>query len=79
MMSIDYACSRYDQAYPYLINQDSRLGDPSARKFQFKSCSGAVAQDVLDDQIPNIDGNQQAILLSVGESQAMPMLCSHTR
>ncbi|KAK2761656.1 hypothetical protein FQN54_001484 [Arachnomyces sp. PD_36] len=62
----DYSCSRYDQAYPYLINNDERLGDPSTRNFQFKSCSGALTQDVLDEQIPAIDSEQQAILLSVG-------------
>ncbi|KAJ4307499.1 hypothetical protein N0V84_012688 [Fusarium piperis] len=29
----DFACARYDHAYPYLVNQDSRIGDPSGRKF----------------------------------------------
>ncbi|EEP82612.1 predicted protein [Uncinocarpus reesii 1704] len=62
----DYACSRYDHAYPYLINNDPRLGDLKNRKFQFKSCSGAKSDDVLKKQIPSIDSGQQAILLSVG-------------
>lgn len=78
MTPTDYACSRYDQAHPYLINQDPRLGDTSARSFQFKSCSGAVAQDVLDEQIPAINKDQQAILLSVGKSQATILSCSYT-
>ncbi|RYP16818.1 hypothetical protein DL767_010129 [Monosporascus sp. MG133] len=30
----DWACSRYDYAYPYLISNDPRLGDPSGRNFQ---------------------------------------------
>ncbi|KAE8332768.1 fibronectin type III domain protein [Aspergillus sergii] len=66
----DWACSRYDHAYPYLIHNDERLGDPDARTFQFKSCSGAVIEDVINDQIPNISGNQQVILLSAGGNDA---------
>ncbi|KAF4995624.1 hypothetical protein FGRMN_5016 [Fusarium graminum] len=61
----DFACARYDHAYPYLLNQDSSIGDPSTRKFQFLSCSGAVMKDVVDNQIPKIDGNQDAITLSI--------------
>ncbi|KAL2859377.1 SGNH hydrolase-type esterase domain-containing protein [Aspergillus pseudodeflectus] len=57
---------RYDHAYPYLIHQDERLGDPGTRNFQFKSCSGAVTKDVLETQIPAIDNDQQVILLSIG-------------
>lgn len=63
----DYACSRYDHAYPYLVNTDPRLGDPSKRTFQFLSCSGAVTKDVLEKQIPDLKANQQAILLSIGK------------
>lgn len=64
----DYDCSRYDEAYPYLVNTDGRLGDdPSKRKFQFKSCSGAVIKDVVEKQIPTLDYNQQVILVSAGE------------
>ncbi|OGM49583.1 hypothetical protein ABOM_001752 [Aspergillus bombycis] len=66
----DWACSRYDHAYPYLINTDERLGDPGTRTFEFKSCSGAVINDVINDQIPNISGNQQVILLSAGGNDA---------
>ncbi|KAL6864240.1 SGNH hydrolase-type esterase domain-containing protein [Trichoderma novae-zelandiae] len=66
----DWACSRYDNAYPYLINEDGRLGDASTRKFQFESCSGAVTADVIDKQIPRIDSDQQVILLSAGGNDA---------
>ncbi|KAM0691538.1 hypothetical protein Q7P36_007737, partial [Cladosporium allicinum] len=62
----DRLCSRYDHSYPYLLNQDGWLGDASARTFQFVSCSGAVTKDVLETQIPRIDGNQEIILLSAG-------------
>ncbi|KAL6885245.1 carbohydrate esterase family 3 protein [Trichoderma longibrachiatum] len=66
----DWACSRYDNAYPYLINEDSRLGSPVNRKFQFESCSGAVTADVVKKQIPRIDSGQQVILLSAGGNDA---------
>ncbi|KAF5635566.1 integrin alpha n-terminal [Fusarium sp. NRRL 25303] len=62
----DRACARYDHAYPYLVNQDSRIGDESGRKFQFLSCSGAVTTDVLEKQIPHLDNDQEAITLSIG-------------
>lgn len=68
---IDWSCSRYDNAYPYLIHTDERLGDPSARNFDFRSCSGAVIADVQKDQIPKINGNQQVILLSAGEEGSL--------
>ncbi|KAF3392625.1 hypothetical protein F1880_008918 [Penicillium rolfsii] len=67
---IDWSCSRYDNAYPYLTHTDERLGDPSARNFEFRSCSGAVIDDVLKKQIPYINGNQQVILLSAGGNDA---------
>ncbi|KAH6949082.1 SGNH hydrolase-type esterase domain-containing protein, partial [Fusarium avenaceum] len=66
----DENCRRYDHSYPYLINQDERLGDASKRKFQFKSCSGAVIKNVIEDQLPNIDSGQQVILLSAGGNDA---------
>ncbi|PKY04114.1 fibronectin type III domain protein [Aspergillus campestris IBT 28561] len=62
----NWACSRYDHAYPYLVHTDDRLGDEDARTFQFMSCSGAVISNVVNDQIPNISGDQQLILLSAG-------------
>jgi hypothetical protein len=65
----DYACSRYDHSYPYLVNQ--QLGDPGSRNFQFKSCSGAVISDVLNNQIPNIDRDQDLILLSAGMYESL--------
>lgn len=66
MLYQDSDCARYDHSYPYLVNGDERLGDPTKRKFQFESCSGAVVQDVIDDQIPALDSGQQVILLSAG-------------
>ncbi|KAF4982276.1 hypothetical protein FZEAL_2062 [Fusarium zealandicum] len=66
----DENCRRYDHSYPYLINEDERLVDPPKRKFQFKSCSGAVAENTVESQIPSIDLDQQVILLSAGGNDA---------
>ncbi|KAK2882542.1 hypothetical protein FQN49_000227 [Arthroderma sp. PD_2] len=71
----DYACSRYDRSFPYLVNQDERLGDSKNRKFQFQACSGALTKDVLDKQIPLVEKEQDAILLSVGKSD---LKCTRT-
>jgi hypothetical protein len=62
----DFACRRYDHAYPYLMHHDNRLGDSSQRDFDFRSCSSAVAADVMYDQIPKLKGDQQVITLSAG-------------
>jgi hypothetical protein len=43
------------------------LLDVTNHKFQFLSCSGAVTQDVIDKQIPKLDGNQRVILISSGK------------
>ncbi|KAJ6060308.1 hypothetical protein N7444_002162 [Penicillium canescens] len=60
--------------YPYLIYTDERLGDQSARTFQFVLCSGAVTEDVIKKEIPSIDNNQQVILISAGTFK--PKLCN---
>ncbi|KAJ5086483.1 hypothetical protein NUU61_007790 [Penicillium alfredii] len=65
-----WMCSRYDKAYPYLVNENSALGDKSKRKFQFESCSGALTKEVTDDQVKRIDDGQQAIMLSAGGNDA---------
>ncbi|KAK4452713.1 carbohydrate esterase family 3 protein [Podospora aff. communis PSN243] len=58
----DFMCSRFTQAYPHLIHTDGRLGpDPSKWTFEFRSCSGAVLNDVLTKQIPALSANQQCI------------------
>lgn len=62
----EWNCRRYDHSYPWLIHQDPRLGDEEDRTFQFESCSGALSQDVIDKQIPELDSDQQIILLSAG-------------
>ncbi|KAK4220604.1 SGNH hydrolase-type esterase domain-containing protein [Podospora fimiseda] len=67
----DYACRRYDGSYPRLVWEDERLDTPIGPPvFEFKSCSGAVAHDVLHEQIPYLSDRQDAILLSVGGNDA---------
>ena len=63
---LDWACSRYAGAYPYYVYKDPRFGD-NYPDFQFLSCSGAKIDDVLNDQIPDLESGQQAIMLSVGK------------
>jgi len=63
---LDWACSRYDHSYPYLVYSDPRFGD-GYPNFQFLSCSGAVTEDVLNTQIPTLNSNQDAIMLSIGK------------
>ncbi|KAK2007905.1 kinetoplastid membrane protein 11 [Colletotrichum eremochloae] len=63
----DWACSRYDQSYPSFVDGDARLGNRATRNFQFKSCSGATSSEVIEHQIPRLDGNQDVILLSAGQ------------
>ncbi|KAJ5178836.1 hypothetical protein N7492_002046 [Penicillium capsulatum] len=65
-----WACSRYDKAYPNLVNENSAFGDSSKRKFQFESCSGALTKDVTDDQVKRLDDGQHAIMLSAGGNDA---------
>ncbi|KAM0542975.1 hypothetical protein ACHAPJ_012532 [Fusarium lateritium] len=65
----DWACSRYAGAYPYYVYKDPRFGD-NYPDFQFLSCSGAKIDDVLNDQIPDLESGQQAIMLSVGGNDA---------
>lgn len=65
-----WACSRYDHAYPNLVNGNPSLGDPAGRKFQFESCSGALTHEIKDDQIPRIDDGQDVVLLSASGNDA---------
>ncbi|KAK4222286.1 SGNH hydrolase-type esterase domain-containing protein [Podospora fimiseda] len=68
----DWACRRYTGSYPMLVANDMRLigTDRDALEFEFKSCSGAVGQDLLKQQIPYLTDGQDAILLSVGGNDA---------
>lgn len=58
------SCSRYKNSHPMILSRDRRLANPD---FQFVSCSGAVAKQIVEDQIPKLNAKQDAILLSVGK------------
>jgi len=61
-------CKRYSQAYPLALFMDPCMpghGDPT-RKPNFIACSGAVIQDVLNNQVPNVQQNNEMITLSSG-------------
>ncbi|MCJ1399547.1 hypothetical protein MMC11_002749 [Xylographa trunciseda] len=57
-------CSRYDGSYGYLLNQ--LIGASSSRKFDFLACAGATSSEVLTKQVPVLQDNIQAILVSAG-------------
>jgi len=61
-------CSRYDGAYPNLINL--QLGtDPESIDFMFSACSGAVTSEVIT-QAKNLTIDQQMITISSGGNDA---------
>lgn len=58
----DKDCSRYDQAYPILLNSGLETD-----KFDHIACSGAKSQDVRDQQIKNMaDSSADLITVSAG-------------
>jgi lysophospholipase L1-like esterase len=63
-----YDCSRYDGAYPNLINL--QLGtDPESIDFMFSACSGAVTSEVIE-QAKDLTAGQQIITISSGGNDA---------
>ena len=64
---IDFVCSRYDQAYPNVVNENFYLGDKKDRDFKFLACSGVEADHVLKKQIPKLsDASLDMATLSIG-------------
>jgi hypothetical protein len=76
---VNRGCCLYEKSYPVLVDEDVRLGEPAAHVFQFKSCSRAVTQDVLDHHIPAIDSSQQVVLLSVVKKKTSTPAATRTR
>lgn len=56
------------------MNNDERLGDPKGRTFEFHSCSGAVIEEVIDDQLPHVSSGQDIITLSAGKNSSVSLL-----
>ncbi len=60
------SCSRYDLSYPQLIQSDARMGPKDGRTFQHLACSGATSQEILEEQVPRLEGGQKLITVSAG-------------
>lgn len=58
--------SRYDHSYPYLVNW--AINGNNTDNFDFHSCSGAVVQEIIDEQVHRIRGERDAIMISGGTS-----------
>jgi len=60
--------SRYSSSYPSILNRV--LFGKNKDNFQFLSCSGAVVKEVIEGQVPMLEGDQDVILLSAGGNDA---------
>lgn len=56
-------CFRNDGSYPAQLNNDFPFPDNG---MQFLSCTGAVADDMIATQLPDMDKDQQVVTLSIG-------------
>ena len=59
-------CSRFDGSYPVILNNDPALGDNPNRQFRDFACSGSKIADVLNDQVPQLDTDEEMVTLTVG-------------
>lgn len=64
----DTVCNRYSEAYPLALSMDQCMPghDDPTRKPNFIACSGAVIQDVLTKQVPNVQQDTDMVTLSIG-------------
>ena len=58
----DWKCSRYDHAYPAIIN--NALG-PSVQNFQYVACSGDRSVQIYD-QVSKLNGNLDLVIMTAG-------------
>lgn len=58
----DYDCSRYDHAYPALVN--NAFG-PAVEDFQYTACSGDRSQQIFD-QVSKMQGNLDLVMMTAG-------------
>lgn len=56
-------CFRNDGSYPAQLNKDFPITNNA---MQFLSCTGAVADDMIATQIPEMDKDQQIVTISIG-------------
>jgi lysophospholipase L1-like esterase len=55
------ACSRYTGGYPNKIQDAVQAGE-----YQFLACSGAVSADMVEKQVPQLQGQYDLISVSAG-------------
>ncbi|KAI9877135.1 MAG: hypothetical protein M1830_004710 [Pleopsidium flavum] len=72
----DYLCSRYDESYPYVINNDPSLGQGN-RKFQNFACSGHTTLDVLNKQLSTLDKPQMVTVSAGGNDVGLADILNH--
>ena len=58
----DWQCSRYDHAYPAIVN--NALG-PTIQDFQFVACSGDRSVQIYD-QVSNMKGDLDLVIMTAG-------------
>ena len=57
-------CSRYNGSYANVLN--NWIGGGPGRRFSYLACSGATSPEILENQVPNVPDNTQAMLVSAG-------------
>lgn len=66
----DYFCSRYNDSFPNIINNDPRLGNGGGRSFTNWPCSGAKTDDVIKQANALKGGSQDVITITSGGNDA---------
>jgi hypothetical protein len=62
----DILVSRYNHSYPNIV-AGMLLGEDKKDKFQFRSCSGAVTQEIIVHQVDTVAVDQDMIMFSAGK------------
>ncbi|KAL8893978.1 MAG: hypothetical protein Q9192_004737 [Flavoplaca navasiana] len=68
-MELNTDCYQYSYGYPNLVNMDGMMGINPLRHFQYLGCSGALIDDIKNDQVPKMQ-RSKAVLLSAGGNDA---------
>ena len=62
---VDFACSRYNTAYPNIVHDDLRIHGYNTAH-QSLACSGADTAEILAKQVPALNTNLDLITISAG-------------
>ena len=71
----DWQCSRYDHAYPAIIN--NALG-PTIQDFQFVACSGDRSVQIYD-QVSSMKGDLDLVIMTAGGNDLCLVCQLHVR